>query len=236
MELIPQFLKIRAALEEQIKAGVMQAGSKLPAERKLADAFATTRITLREALALLEAEGMIYREGRRGWFVSPPRIEYKPGKREHFHEMVLRQGRKPGTDFLTGERIAAPSDLCQRLELAPLSPLFQIKRVRSIDQRPVLYTEHYLRCEAFPGIMHEDLNGSMTEIYQARYGLSIERIRVELYPTALVGEAAESLNVGQGSQGLLIVRRNYYQGNRLLDCDYEYWRHDAIRIAIDTSE
>ena len=28
--------------------------------------------TLRQALQQLEAEGLVYRENRRGWFVSPP--------------------------------------------------------------------------------------------------------------------------------------------------------------------
>ncbi|WP_225321226.1 GntR family transcriptional regulator, partial [Pseudomonas aeruginosa] len=48
-----------------------QQGAFPPAERKLSELFATTRITLREALIQLESQGLIYREERRGWFVSP---------------------------------------------------------------------------------------------------------------------------------------------------------------------
>lgn len=58
------------ALQEQIEHGLLPHGSKLPAERKLSEVFATTRITLREALLQLEAQGLIYREERRGWFIS----------------------------------------------------------------------------------------------------------------------------------------------------------------------
>ena len=56
------------ALEEQIEHGLLPSGSQLPAERKLSEVFDTTRITLREALSQLEAQGLIYREERRGLF------------------------------------------------------------------------------------------------------------------------------------------------------------------------
>ena len=47
---------------------------RLPSERQLSEEYSTTRITLREALALLESRGEIYRELRRGWFIAPPRL------------------------------------------------------------------------------------------------------------------------------------------------------------------
>jgi len=234
--LIPQFLKIREALREQIREGLMVPGSKLPAERKLADAFDTTRITLREALVLLEAEGQIYREERRGWFVAPERLNYDPGVRSDFHRMVDEQQRCPETRWLNSSTIAANPALCRQMELTPLDPLYRIDRVRLIDDRPVLYVEHYLKPEIFPGILEHDLNGSLTRIYESEYGIQIGRVRFEIYPTALVGIAAEQLNVAQGSQGLQIIRVNYDQNNRLIDCDFEFWRHDAIRVRVDTQQ
>lgn len=58
------------ALSESIAAGAFSAEGRLPSERTLSEQFSTTRITLREALSQLEAQGLIYREVRRGWFVS----------------------------------------------------------------------------------------------------------------------------------------------------------------------
>jgi len=231
--LMPHFLTIRQALQEQIREGLMQPGSKLPAERKLAEAFNTTRITLREALVLLEAEGVIYREGRRGWFVSPPRMEYHPARRSHFHAMVKAQGRVPSTRCLSYETVPAHASLCRQMALAPLEPVHRIRRLRSIDGRPVLYAEHYLKPALFPELLAQNLDGSMTELYRERYGYEYGRVRFQIYPTALVGEVAEALNVGQGSQGLLIIRVNHDQQGRLLDCDFEYWRHDAICVTAD---
>ncbi|WP_038830520.1 GntR family transcriptional regulator, partial [Pseudomonas aeruginosa] len=49
-EALPTVTAICRALSEQIGHGLLPAGGKLPAERKLSELFATTRITLREAL------------------------------------------------------------------------------------------------------------------------------------------------------------------------------------------
>lgn len=65
---------IGQVLQEQIAHGLLAPGSKLPAERKLSELFATTRITVREALLQLEAQGRSTARSagagsfrRRGW-------------------------------------------------------------------------------------------------------------------------------------------------------------------------
>ncbi|HSX71600.1 MAG TPA: UTRA domain-containing protein, partial [Pseudomonas sp.] len=163
------------ALLEQIDHGLLPRGGKLPAERRLSELFETTRITLREALGQLEAEGLIYREERRGWFVSPRRLAYNPLVRSHFHAMVREQGRVPSTEVLSARLMPAPVDICGRLELPALSAVLQIRRARRIDGRLVLYVEHYLNPVYFPGILDCDLTASLTELYASRYDIRYGR-------------------------------------------------------------
>lgn len=80
-----------------------------------ASLFATTRITLREALIQLESQGLIYREERRGWFVSPERLAYNPLVRSHFHAMVSEQGRVPATEVLSARQMPASAAVCEPL-------------------------------------------------------------------------------------------------------------------------
>ena len=86
-----QLGKIKNSIREQIQSGIYKEGQKIPSERELSELFATTRITLKDALISLETEGLIYREDRRGWFVSPERIRYNPLSRSHFHQMIRDQ-------------------------------------------------------------------------------------------------------------------------------------------------
>ncbi|MEE4234828.1 UTRA domain-containing protein [Pseudomonas viridiflava] len=219
------------ALQEQIEHGLLPPGSKLPAERKLSEVFDTTRITLREALVQLEAMGLVYREERRGWFISPPRLAYDLIRRSHFHAMVSAQGRVAHTQVLSARLQPASAMICAMLELPALSSVIQICRARRIDQRLVLYVEHYLKSEFFPGILDFDMEQSLTELYARQYDLRYGQVRFEMVPTALHAEAAAALKVSVGSPGLRIARINYDQRGRLIDCDLEYWRHDAIHVS-----
>lgn len=229
-----QISTITHALRQQIAGQGLPAGNKLPAERELAALFATTRITIKDALLTLEAEGLIYREERRGWYVSRPRLIYNPASRSHFHAMVAAQHRVATTRVLSCEPVLACQELVRDMELAAFSRLTRICRVRSIDQRPVLYVEHYLIPDYFPDIAGQDLSQSLTGLYQRRYGLRYGRSRFDICPTAARGEAARVLSLAEGSPVLAVTRINYDQHGRLIDCDREIWRHDAVRIRIDS--
>lgn len=225
---------IRQALEEQISGGLLQSCEKLPSERELSELFATTRITVKEALQALEAEGLIYREERRGWFVAPPRLIYNPQYKSHFHKMVTSQKRSVKTDLISSRTIISTTDICKELELPSLSRLHEITRRRSLDGRVVLFERHYLKPDVFPGILDMDLTQSLTLIYETKYGIHYGRSRFDIVPTGARGEVAQSLMLAEGSPILLITRINFDQNGRIIDCDHEYWRHDAIRITIDS--
>lgn len=54
---------------ESIASGAMKPGDKLPSEHDMTQRFGISRISLREAMKLLEAKGYIESHGRRGKFV-----------------------------------------------------------------------------------------------------------------------------------------------------------------------
>ena len=52
-------------LRQQVMTGALAPGDKLPSERELAERFGVSRVTLRPALARLQAAGLLARRGRR---------------------------------------------------------------------------------------------------------------------------------------------------------------------------
>lgn len=59
---------------DAILAGAIQAGTRL-GEQALADVFAVSRTSVREALIRLETRGIVQVSPRRGWFVITPSLE-----------------------------------------------------------------------------------------------------------------------------------------------------------------
>ena len=235
MDTSTHFGRIRHALEEQINSGVFPVRGRLPAERLLSERFHTTRVTLREALTSLEQDGIIYREDRRGWFVAPPRLVYNPTKNANFHHMVAEQGHTPDTTLIAADRIPSTPQIQQILGLPPLSQVYRLRRLRSIDQRVVLFVENFIRADYFPDLLDHDLSQSLSTLYQECYQTVYQHVAFQLYPVALPEQAASLLKVTKGSAGLLISRVNRDQSNRIIDCDFEYWRHYALVVQAETT-
>jgi len=67
----PKYLQVRQALERRMKAGY-EDGQQLPTEMQLRADFGVSRDTIRQALAGLEADGLLRRHAGRGTFFVRP--------------------------------------------------------------------------------------------------------------------------------------------------------------------
>lgn len=229
-----QLSKLKQNLKNQIASGVIIKGQKLPSERELSQLFSTTRITIKDALIALETEGLIYREERRGWYVSPERIRYNPLSRCHFHQMISDQNRTAETTLIEVKSEIAWGEHAKALQLTSITPVHIIKRLRRIDGRAVLFVENVLRADLFPGVLAEDLTDSLTTLFCEKYNYQTKRSRFEVIPTAAPAHVAKALNLAQGQPVIKICRVNYKQDGELMDCEFEYWRPNAMTIEIDS--
>ncbi|KXO13655.1 2-aminoethylphosphonate uptake and metabolism regulator [Moritella sp. JT01] len=225
-----QYLKIKEEILQKIESGLLTSGQKLTSERKLAEAFNTTRVTLREALSLLESEGRVYRENRRGWFISPAPLRYDPTKTTNFHNLALSQQRIPKTELLSATMVPADKQIALLLQIAPQTEVIRIHRVRYLDERPVVLVTNYVLPERLPNLLSHDLSASLTDIYQQHYDTLYQRTHYRIRSSSLVADTATPLRATSGCAAMYIERVNYDQYDQLLDCDLEYWRHDAVTI------
>jgi len=103
--------QVRDALKEAIREGQIRVGGSLPKAEALASSFGVSKVTIREALRELEADGLIeQRRGAKGGiFVTEPRSErfkdcildlYDFGSLEPEAWVELRQALEPGVAAL----------------------------------------------------------------------------------------------------------------------------------------
>jgi phosphonate utilization transcriptional regulator PhnR len=225
-----QYVKIKDSIVEQIEAGTLSPRQKLPAERKLAESFNTTRVTLREALSLLEVEGRIYREDRRGWFIAPEPLRYDLTQTLNFQAMAKAQNRIPKTQLVAAKSTLANKQATRLLDLQPFSDVYRIDRVRYLDERPVVYVTNYVRPDIFPNLLDFELTGSLTDICREHFSVVYQSTRYRISTSTLMGEMAQALRATSGTPAMVIERINYNQHGEQISCDIEYWRHDAISI------
>ncbi|MCV5688112.1 UTRA domain-containing protein [Escherichia coli] len=67
-------------------------------------------------------------------------------------------------------------------------------------------------------------------MHRDQYGGTDQKTRYRISTSTLLGEMAQALRATAGTPAMVVERINYNQHGELIDCDIEYWRHDAISI------
>ncbi|MCG7530714.1 UTRA domain-containing protein [Psychrobium sp. MM17-31] len=228
-------------LYQQIRCDLQQmladqpALKKLPSERTLQDKYNSTRITIREALSKLEAEGVIYRQNRKGWFICPPRFKWDPVQKVNFYQFAQEQNFSAKTALISLTTSPCNSELMSCFSLTESEPAYCITRMRSLDERPVMVEEIYCLSSKFDDLQSKALDGSVTSIFERDYGVEIAYERSTLIVTATPEDKANLLNLSSGSPCLKIIRSRYAKDDTLVDHNIEYWVHGAIEISVQSN-
>lgn len=226
------YLQIRDTLAAAIAQGRWSESDKLPSERQLAEDFATTRVTARQALTQLETEGLIFRANRRGWFVTPPRIQYDPSRDIGFMRYVQEQGFSARTQTLSKKLVELPDEMAATLGLPLGAPIYEIWRRRYINDRPCLVEKIYINPQTCPGLLQHSLDRSLWHVLKTQFGLEPAERHLEIYTQTLEPNIAKSLDANLGTTGLYIRRICRDQQGQFLEFDEEFWLHNALKIVV----
>jgi GntR family transcriptional regulator len=142
------------ALRASILEGRFDAGERLPSENELAERYGTSRPTVRRAIALLKAEGLVSTEQGRGAFVrARPHVRlvlsganfrrHRRAGLSGFNAQVEEQGQVPEQRLLEVTRGAAPDDVAARLGLQPASSVVVRRRLFLVNEEPVALCDSY---------------------------------------------------------------------------------------------
>ena len=227
----PIYLKLRDDLAEKINSGQIGAGERLLSERDMAAKFGAARETIREALRLLEGEGLIFRKRGSGYFASPPRWRYDPTHHVNQYRLIHNFGARPGTSDLKRRETRASSSLARLMDCAEGTQLFVLSSVGQQDDRKVCCVDSYLLGSAFPGFLDEDYESPLTDFLTKRYGIRVEQKGFRARPTSMYGIVAENLGVRMGTPGLFISRIKAKDGV-VVWVDHEYWLAEVLEIVI----
>ena len=208
---IPKYQSISNDLRRRISDGEIAPGERLTAQHALAQEYGVTVMTLRQALADLETEGLVHAVKGSGTFVSePPSVRYDLDHLWSFTQEMTEQGVDVATEVLNValDATGANADRARRsLDLGDTTPIVEVVRRRSIAGTPVVLQRSYLAATIWAKISTVDLTeSSLYDVLASSCGLVLDRASETLRAVAVTDADAEALDVDRGLASLESVR------------------------------
>lgn len=226
--------RIRARIREQ----ELLPGEKLGSERALADSLGVSRSDLRNALTVLESDHEIIRKiGRAGGIViSDGRLERNINTVESLPTIARRQGMRVSSKVL--QAVIAPASVSdvRLLRLPGEHPMiYDITRLRYIENRPLSLERSHLPAYLFPLFLTRDLTTPFYTIFERDYG--VYPCNVDETLESVVGDEQENelLQIEAGTPLMCIHRIAYASDGRPFERATDVYIADRMRFTMHHS-
>ena len=222
-------------LRQAITGGTFRPGSQLPTEAELCEMLGVSRTVVREALRVLEDDGLVVRRHGVGTFVRNQPIIKNLNFNFGITEMIESAGLKPGTSFLAFHKETADQEKAGQLSVPLGTPLVTLERVRTADGRPVVYSLDTLTEALFQKADFDPqhlLTESIYNILQKSLGHMIEYGIARLIPVVAPPHVAEKLRLPPNALTLYIVQTDHSSGDEPLVYSCEYHLPDAFDFVV----
>ena len=227
----PAAESVRTALRGRISGGAYAPGERLPAEPDLAREFNTSRVTLREALSMLQGEGLIDRRHGAGTFVtSGPPVPQSLHINFSVESLIRATGHEPGTSEASWRKLTASAEIASRLDLEAGATIWTFERVRTSDERPVIYSLDHMPLT----VVGEDgpWPGASLYGFLRENDMGVVRGEATLEPTVADAHTAEVLEVEPGTLCLTLHQVDFGGEGEPLVYSVEHHLADAFEFRV----
>lgn len=196
---VPRYHQIAQNLRERIQSGAQAPGARLDNQRHLAREFGVTLMTLRQALELLERDGLITRRHGLGTFVARPSIDYDILHLRAFAGDLTALGEDVATRFLRSAFTRGDRQVARALGLGPGARVFLLERLRLVDGLPMSFQASFLPAPMGEEVAKADLAATpLRQVLSFKLGIEITGARETVSAVPLERRAARELGCRPG--------------------------------------
>jgi GntR family transcriptional regulator len=169
----PLWMQLCSALSSGISDGGFREDEALPSEAELINKFGVSRTVVRQALAQLVGDGLVYKIRAKGTFVAhqTPDLRFI-GANTGSAGDLRASGKRVSTSILAQEEGTATPAEASALQLEDGARVVRLRRLRSVDGTPWLLVSTILPLALMPGLVTAKLEDrSLYEHIRRQYGI-----------------------------------------------------------------
>ena len=225
---------VRDELAGRITSGAIPPGSRFPPEPQLAEDLGVSRATLREALRSLEEDGFVTRRRGAGTFATHrPRLRNNLDVNFGVTEAIRASGMRPGAVDIKVSLARSSVHEAAALDIEPGDPVVTVERVRTADERRVVFSRDVVAQSLVDEDVLERLeDGSVYDLLESAAHVAIQHGVVTIEPMAADRTLARKLKIPVGSLLLYLRQVDYDRGGDPVLLSHEYHLGDAFEFTV----
>jgi GntR family transcriptional regulator len=231
---IPLYFQIQEFFRNKIENNEIKPGTQLPTERELSDELDISRVTIRKAMRGLIAEGLCEKKIGKGIFVSNEKIPINVHKLEGTTKILKASTDRIETVVNEKKIIEAGDKLADLLDLKASDNILFLKRIRYIDDIPVILEYTHLPMKLFPDLDNYNFNQSLYKILIENYNTHPNKSRGCFNIVMAKEEDAELLNL-QLNTPLLVKKATIFSKKGIpIEYTKSVYRADQFNFLVDS--
>jgi len=224
----PLYYRIAEDIIKQIKKGKYQPGDMLPSESQLCEEYNTSKMTVRQGLALLAQAGYLRSVPGKGNFVEYPRYDLLTLQ---FDEMDIISDYQQGVKLLDVTILDPDPQVQGMLSLPNKEKVIVIKRLLLSEDQAVAYDLKYMPYIKGKPLIEKEIQYIPFAKMVAKHGeLFSVKNEVTICADACDEEIAELLGIAQGSPLLVIEQKLFSAEQKPIGWGKIFCRSDFVQL------
>ncbi|MEU9217048.1 GntR family transcriptional regulator [Streptomyces sp. NPDC048376] len=203
----------------------------LPHEDILAADYDTTRNTVRQALDLLRAEGLVARRPGIGTVVVARKYDHGLDRLMGLAETLHEHGRVTN-EVRTTVPVPAPAPVAERLRVPHGADVLYVERLRRLNGVPLSLDLTYLPLDIGTALLGADLeNTDVFRLLESVTGRPLGHAEITLEAVTADAHSAAVLEAPRGTAVLMLERLTHLADGRPVDLEFVRFRGDRIAMS-----
>jgi GntR family transcriptional regulator len=221
----PRYVQLHRHIAGAIAEGRLEPDAQLPPERDLAEQAGVSRVTVRQAVAQLVADGLVDQRRGAGSFVrrAGPKLEQSLSRLISFTDLMTARGKQSSSVVLARGLFLPSPDESLALGIPAHERVARVERLRSADGVPMAIERSSLPTDILPE--PERVETSLYTILRERDAAPARAIQ-RITALNLGPDEARLLNLAVGAAVLRIDRTAYLPTGRPIEFTRGIYRSD----------
>lgn len=230
-----KYILISNDIRNKILNGEYKANEKLPFEKDLGLKYESSKMTVKKALDMLVAEGLIIKRRGAGTFVkdiSPEEMERMSIANQFRGTTALNPGKKVASKVLNFSIIPCPETVQKKLNVDEESFVYDIYRARYINDAPHVMEKIYMPIDLISGLKKKQAEGSIYTYIEEKLQLVIQSAHRIVSVRKATDFEAEYLQLEKGDPVAVAEQIGYLDTGAAFEYSTSIHRYDQYSVEI----